>query len=374
MLPLALVFSAGVHLIAIPPPVRPDTPCTIHGLVTLDGAPAASGVAVHMRHEMDWQVLETRTSTVDQYGAYRFEKLAPGWYRISAFHKDAMPQAAGSWYCEGFGKMRAANLALKRGGELIEGSVTDKDGAALAGTWASVNNAGANKSIDGSALIPVDKQGRFSVRVVDGFSYNFFATAPGHRFGSFSVHARDDLRQTVGDANMKLMREPFIRGVVVDDKGKPVAGATVFRGPFGAKSPPETVMTGADGAFVMPGMLEIDHVVTARKGAFVGTVNVGRLAEASDADARIALTRGRTLRGTLLLTPSNAVVPLGEVFVRTPHGLFLRVQADMKGRFTFEGLPPRGDIEVRALQGKMMGWQLVPQGVDDIEVKLTPPE
>ena len=104
-----------VAALAAQPAVKPSTPCTISGVVTLDGKPSSAGTVIFLRREMDWVTLETTQATPDARGAFVFEKLPPGWYRVSAYHADAMPQAAGSWYCEGYGMRRSVTLAPSEG-------------------------------------------------------------------------------------------------------------------------------------------------------------------------------------------------------------------------------------------------------------------
>ena len=193
----------------------------------------ASGAEVRLVGSGIWP---PRVATTDAHGRFRFGEVPAGIYEIHARSGDeAAPPVQGLSIAEG----EAAFVTLRlRPAHRLTGQVTDERGEPIAGAQVSVRRDGvALLSFD----VTTDTRGRFRVDGLLPGPWWVTARAPGHLATS---------AETVvpGDLALVLTRGATVEGRVVDERDRPVAGATVlWLGPATAARP-----TG-DGLGVVPG-------------------------------------------------------------------------------------------------------------------------
>ena len=161
----------------------------------------------------------------------------------------------------------------------------------------------------------------------------------------------------------------FVRGVVVDDEGRPLRGAEVLVSAEGGES--ETLATtDTRGAF----SVRVPAGTRALRFRKSGRVPVGVCLDPADAgDLRVRLRRGVTLRGIVLDGPDREPVAGARVRVQCWQLDSLVTLSDEDGRFAVSGLPPGKSVDVDVDAGPH-GWselyEIIPSRDGELEVLL----
>jgi hypothetical protein len=212
-----------------------------------------------------WSKAGELSTTTGEDGRYRLDVPFGGWRARASAGDDAL---AHSQTVHVNARTIAVDLELERLGH-VHGVVTDSAGRPVAG--AEVTNQGADKGAQealdatvGRAVL-TDGAGRYRLAVVAG-EVRVVATAEG-KLGHKAlpaVAAGADV-----EADLTLAGLATIDGTVVDDQGKPVAGAvvtafvTILDIDLNVR---RQVATGADGRFIVidldPGLLTLDARTT----------------------------------------------------------------------------------------------------------------
>jgi len=191
---------------------------------------------------------QSLTATTDARGAYRFEHLLPGDYRIDSV---VPPRGTGlvpmprMWRGHGGVRVpgkaaRAKDFALKRGAS-IRGRVIDEDGRPIAGAEVSATRAPA--AIDGPAIFgragnfsdttTTDTRGRYTLEGLTPETYQVTASSPEDADFAPSTPAtglRCEIDKTVDCGDIVLVKGGVLEGHVTGADAKPVVGVKVYYG------------------------------------------------------------------------------------------------------------------------------------------------
>ncbi|MBL8753845.1 MAG: sigma-70 family RNA polymerase sigma factor [Planctomycetes bacterium] len=334
---LDAVPLAGVPAVAdvVPPRVDSD-PATlvVQGEVRNGGKPFP-GLAL----ELQWFAGFAATGTpetsfaivVDGDGNFRWQgarRLEPGVVQVVTTRPEVklwctpelvLPEQA-------LAKLPCTVQVLDR---ILFGRVLDRRNAPIEGAALSINGWAETKAISNA-------DGRYEMRV----------PAPGY---PLLVHAKNHADRLIeGFLPADVPRHEFdvvlddggtIAGVVVDDAGQPMAGASVRASGFG---PP--VDTAADGRFVVGGLaLADDHEIVATK---TGWQRASTTARAGANDVRLVLTPGRTIQLRVVDQETKPLVGATVHLVLNTYTGWQRVGYTVAdGRLALADLPDH-DVEV----------------------------
>lgn len=337
-------------------------------------------------HDDGPQVLELRLHLVDAHhtiatwaaspragNEHRFRDLPPGTFHIEARGEGDVAASAPPWRCEGTGDRGALSLALPRSTARLEGVLHGKRGRKpVDGELLIEQAAGKRNGLRGPLHVPVDAEGTFLVALASG-SYTLLGLAPRHASRTTEV--------TLGGGgtrvSLSLPYRPEARGVVVDARGQPVAGAFVFLGPnYDPRIPAARVRTDAAGRFTLP--LAGSHPVTlaASAAAGFGTVSLpGITDDDGDAEVVLSLAPARQVRA-VVEHADGAPCSFCEVSFRAKsHGLGGVVSADERGRALLVGLPLDADVEAWPTQGATGAWagRVAAPGETTLRLTYVPP-
>ncbi len=244
-------------------------------------------------------------------------------------------------------------LAAGARGGSISGRVLDSSGKPITGArvqWTAYRSddealldetAGKDPAVLGEAASDAD--GRFRV-ILDkpGVSVALRIVAPGRPSARFPGPFDSSEENSLFDVQIQSAQP--MSGRVVDEAGKPVAGAKVLvvstDGVLdGDRRSLGEARTGPDGAFSVPDAPEGARAVVVRTANFVPATRVQLEPRAEE---RITLQRGGSGRG-LVTDPSGK--PAAGVIVTTEDAA---AQTDSAGKYRLTGLPA-GSIHVQAL-------------------------
>ncbi|MET0551458.1 MAG: carboxypeptidase regulatory-like domain-containing protein [Vicinamibacteria bacterium] len=299
--------------------VRLDAGAAVSGVVTDAGGRPAPGVSV-------WLDDALPGGTTDAGGRFSIPHAGSGWQQVTAR----------SGRLVGAASRRSGPLALRLGPpRVLSGTVREE------GTRAPLAGVTVTAFVDGSAARAVtDAQGRYALDDLAPAAYRLRAAGDGLT-GSPTAPVSEDpvdlARAPAARRDLVLVRLPSLRGTVLDEQRRPVAGAAVglgFKGPqvYGAEGididsdrwARATVRTGADGSFSLPVPLNRQElaakalgferwVVALKQGFAVGTAPLPAPG-APAAPVVVALRRGVELGGRVV-TNEGAPVAGANVFL-----------------------------------------------------------
>jgi len=207
-----------------------------------------------------------------------------------------------------------------------------------------------------------DAGGAFRLEVDRGARVSLTASAPGRVAGEPVVV---DATATRTGLVLRLLAEAWVRGVVLDERERPVASALVLL----LQNPANGARTDPDGAFALERVPPGDVSVVARADGYADSLVA---VDAPSEECRVVLRRGRTVAGVVLDARHDPVdgaqvtlIPLGD----DPPSL---ARTDASGRFSCPQVPP---FPVRVLVNagvRGSAFLLQPTAEADIEVVLDP--
>jgi hypothetical protein len=282
----------------------------------------------------------------------------PGPAAVNAAATEESPEAAAA-------RKRAANTWKSRGTGAVEGVLreygTDRPLGGVRITLAA-GVPGPDASLDATTL----PDGSFLVEKAPNFEAWTLTAAVAAPLAAVEIPGVEVIEGRVTDLGVLYATPGFsVPGIVVDEAGKPVPGATVkaIRGrPSNVRMDflriirelprphpaVETAVTNAEGKFaltrIVPGEYDLEVAAkgfrtTAERGLIVNPAAAAR-------EIRVVLVRGNTLRGRVLRRDEGAVAGLRVVCIPQPEGdeeifgIFEKSLGvtDEKGDFQLEGL------------------------------------
>ena len=316
--------------------------------------------SVTMYRMGEGETLETRDLSANAGGWYFAPDVVPGTYHVTAVKADGSITATEPLVCAGDGAHIHRELSFSPQGVLVRGKLRGYDNKAPANAELLVQQEDASSgNLTGVAHVTIDEQGHFAFRAPAG-RYKWVAVAPFHAGETQSIRlpARYEAKAKSVRLDVTLQWQPEVSGVVVDEKGAPVAGAEIFLGPmFDPKIGFSSVISGEDGSFSLPIIQEqANLVVASRTNDHFGVTNLPKVSDAHGvSDLRIVLKEGRTVRG-YVQTQTGQTKPYAEVIYRIRSlGILASVQANADGAFRIRGLP-KEDVELWPDKSALGAW------------------
>jgi hypothetical protein len=347
-------------------------------VVDFQGAPMAD-VAVACSAEIDGEPLDPEaalpcSAVSDDDGAFALE-VPPGRVVVEARAADAPVGRTVLPWVEPDARLAGVELVVDAGVRL-GGVVRDRTAAAVPG---AVVVAFADAGTAPVASAQTDAAGRFALGGLPAGAVRLEARAPG--YGPSAPRAVELLAgDAVDDLTLVLAAADLLAGIVVDERGDPVAGAEVSaralrRGDPGALLASAT--TGADGRF------ELAAAGATRVEAWASGFAPARRDGAAGGDWRLVLRRAGGIAGTVtaggtLVTSFDVRlvrhVPLGGTAPATLPGAVRFAAPD--GSYRIDGLAPGSYELVIASRGwapaVLTGVSVAPGELADGSVALAP--
>ena len=163
----------------------------------------------------------TRPATTDGRGEFRFPTVRAGEYEVRAVHSEFLaPGNARTEVPEGEGYFDLGSFMLIPGAE-IHGFVTDPNGEAVAGATVQIRRLGRDR--DGERTATTDRDGAFRLGGLPQEPVVLDVPAAGHA----PMVLRQARPGTGEPILIELQAGAALAGHVVDEAGRPVAGARV---------------------------------------------------------------------------------------------------------------------------------------------------
>lgn len=194
-------------------------------------------------------------------------------------------------------------------------------------------------TVDGERLLEAQGRLPFALAVPRGREVEVVVEAPGRARFHRRVILDDD-----GPLRVPLPRGAVLSGMVVDERGEPVEGATLTVLREDVAQPPWTARTDEDGRFEIDTLLAGAHRVQASAEGHAAVVRAGIEPRT---DLRLVLERAGTVAGRVV-DPEGLPAASASVQI-AGSGLWpaRQIATDERGHFALPGIPP-GIYEVRA--------------------------
>lgn len=235
-------------------------------------------------------------------------------------------------------------------------TVTDSDGHVVEGAeiaWSEVDEKSGFRPpadrllLGGSMLWPrTAADGQVKLRLGSG-KYDFAAKAKGFlptEVRGFDIASRQNVA-------VVLRRAAEVRGVVVREDGAPVAGARVQAATDGLRGMDTSVVTEANGAFVIAEVAPGEVRIVVNKHEEM--IQEEKIVTAPASNVRIVIPPAGRLRGTVVHARTRQPLPRFNVALRRrddaegrrPMQVVQKEFTDPSGSFAFESLPT-GELDV----------------------------
>jgi protocatechuate 3,4-dioxygenase beta subunit len=279
---------------------------------------------------------------------------------------------------------------------IVTGRVVDQKGAPVEGLRVRTV---LNELLDPYSFVPLMADPTMATRTDADGRYTLDRLKPGRRYVLRYQHPRYVLEERVHptgaagateEVDVKVGEGARIAGTVVDEAGKPVAGAFVsgppdFIWPSGDVEPETAaasvttggvavVRTDARGGFAFGSVPAGHTTLTVRlRGSFTESVVVQLAEGEARTDVQVKLTRGQGTVSGRVLDPDGR--PLAEAWVRLASGVDeAHANTDARGEFHLSSIPFRGEV---ALGVCLLGFaDLVEEGVvvgaTDVVLRMKP--
>jgi carboxypeptidase family protein len=313
----------------------------ISGRVTFGRGAAKSAVHLQARPPGQFDAFagidfgDVHELTTQADGSFAFGALGPGPYDLY------VSPPSREWQARVVRGVPVGTTGLEvqlERGLSISGSVTDESGRALpSGTI--LQAVPVDGEPDGAPLpfAAVDDQGRFEIGGVSPGGHRL-EIAPWTSAGRGRVLTTTDAVQA-GASGLRLVavQGGSIAGIVVDESGAPVPGASVRADAAGGAGGSRTVSSGDDGRFEVSGLRsgtvhDITAAASGRVAALAADVAFGRL------DLRLVLARGLTASGRVI---DSSGAPVRRAYLRLRRdadGSRVELRTDAEGRFSTSSL------------------------------------
>ncbi|MBN2578797.1 MAG: carboxypeptidase regulatory-like domain-containing protein [Pirellulales bacterium] len=289
--------------------------------------------------------------TVEKDGAFRFENLPPGQYRL-------MPQFPEkiAYYAEAGGTIEV------KSGETAEATLTVKPALKVQGrvvdrkTGKGVPGARVRLMFPQAGIIreaTTDAAGAFTLHAPPGQARVDFPNLPEPYVESADFNRKRNVQisENVTLPPFQLDRKINVSGLVVDASGKPVAGAQIFTTDFNPQSDaPEFLRSDAAGKFTLSNRNPREDVTLLARSEKLAAEPVRVTPVMQKGPVRLVLSEKTTftLRGTAVDDDGRPLAE-AEISLGMPRYLYYsyqmqkigKIKPDAEGRFTVGGLWPK---------------------------------
>lgn len=280
---------------------------------------------------------------VDANGGFLFEPNAPGRWLIEAWAEGYVKQ----WrdVVLGSGPFEAElELRLVRGGA-IEGTVTDAEGNPLAGAFVfATPHYDVRVQSTGVAAF-TDGEGRYRIAYVPRDRTVFINATASQAGFSTKQEKREklDAENRIDFSLEQRLPGPTVRGLVVDQNGKPIVGA-VIEEDAGGFVEPRRVVTGDDGGFVMEDLeAGRPRLVVQAPGFRLENIKRGAPDDDGSFQATVTLVRGYRAASQVVDDRGHPLAGVEIVFWDvagdSPRQRLGATISGGDGRFEFDSLP-----------------------------------
>jgi hypothetical protein len=336
------------------------------------GGAVVDGARLSIVRLVTGEVVERIEALTDRKGTYRAIDLTPGTWNVTVDVDGRALQGAPDFVCAARGMRAHFELPVVAGDHVVVGRVVDDRRQALPRASVALwQGHGQRAGLAGVVRVDVDPDGRFRAALPAG-EYVTWTAAPEHvtRSGTMRV------TQPKTAWTARLAFRPAVRGVVVDEAGRAIAGAVVSMGEaWDPTASVARVVADASGRFELPVVQGQDLTLTARGEGRLGRLLVGVVDDIRGLQALTLIAQpGRTIGG-VVVGDDGAPRPFGRVQFRVRAlGLQGEVGCDGAGRFVLDGMPDH-DVEVWAADTAIGAWgaRVADASTSHLSVPWSPP-
>jgi uncharacterized GH25 family protein len=328
-------------------------------VVSSEGKPVAGARVLAHAASTPWDAQDWRHDAVetDAQGRFRLPAVAPGSWRFEAAHADHAPGASEPvTIAAGAPSPPEVVITLTAGGA-VAGEVRDAGGKPV--PYATVRVAGARSWFewDATRQAACDAEGRFEVKGLPRIPIKLMASAEQGASDVVPVDLTDAPRRE--GVVLVLSQDGTVAGVVVDEKGQPVAEAQVIALPeFGSAGDDAemdrwtlggaaTDVTDQGGQFRLTGLPKGSYRLRAARGEGAGGSGAafdpsiwqraGEVAATGTTDVKLVLEADASIKGKIAFadgtTPALYSVSTAQWGQSTPFSA-------KDGAFRLEGVAP----------------------------------
>jgi protocatechuate 3,4-dioxygenase beta subunit len=340
--------------------VDPEGPLRLEGQVVDEDGQGVGGADVWLSS------VPPKTAKTEGDGTFGFDKLVGREYGLTASAGDRVGGPVQYRLTE---SSDPVVIRLVQGSSLVV-TVTDDDNKPVAGADVKAAGGDATKTVktatDGVATVKPVRSGWVAVEVkAQGY-------APGHGFTQVAGGGAS------GRLDVKLHKGVSVEGHVIDDRGKPIAGAHISTATLWDLPGSTPVTSDAKGEFKIPALPAGSHTLAATDGEHAP----GRSAPVTVADrpvsgVEIVMHDGGVLTGTVVDDAGRGVafatVRVGGQWQEMSMVTSRQTTADKSGVFEIRGLDRvklKARAEGEAAASKVVDVDLVTVAKQDIKLVL----
>jgi 5-hydroxyisourate hydrolase-like protein (transthyretin family) len=334
----------------------------VDGVVVDDAGAPVEGARVTLDRLAPRRRAGIASARTDAAGRFRVGPVEPGQLEVSATRDGYL--ADGDERTRVVAVERATARVVLRRASRIEGTIVDPDGEGVAGAYVVATPQGRGPHERGSRSVVSGEDGAFALDLRGG---GHALDVEHDAFRRVKVPVEAPAR----GVRVVLPRGAAVEGEVLDEEGRPAAGAEVALGPAGDDAPERlahrSARADAHGRFRLAGLDGGSALVVARRSAEEGGGVAGARVEVpAEGTARAVLRfeAGLTLSGSVVTTdgapvPDASVTALvdrrdarrDDPAVRLLADAPAEAVTDPAGRFTLRGLRPGGYLVSAAKDG-----------------------
>ncbi|MDP2339397.1 MAG: carboxypeptidase regulatory-like domain-containing protein [Deltaproteobacteria bacterium] len=350
-----------------------DSACQLSLRVTDEQGSAVDAAHVSVVELKEGAIARTFEARTDRKGTHRLLDLDPGFYDVTVDVDGKALQGTPTFRCETAGQRAFFDVVVADSDRVVTGHLQGRHKKPLAWSTVALFQDDKNrKGLAGAVRVRTDENGDFKARLPAG-DYVVYASANEH------VARKSTLRVTEPLTKVKLALafSPAVRGVVVDEEGRPIKNAEVAMGDaWDPRARAAAVHTDDQGRFSLPVSEGQQLSLTARGDGRIGRALIGVVDDVDRFQSvTLVATSGRTVSGTVFSTTGAPLAFSGVHYRVRSLGLEGEAPTDGDGRFMLDGLPTNEDVEVWASGNATGAWgaQVATPSTTQLALTFIPP-